>query len=148
MRFCKRLWLRLLIGLYYKDPRASRALLIGASTAWAMWLFTPGDSFKSSTALVVLSGLLRQEWAAAAIPLTISTLQIVVTFKRFNRFRLVADFASSSWWLFLCISYFISNPLIPAIGVYITLTVFSLWIVWRDTNPKPSPLLTNVQEWP
>lgn len=146
MRMLKRLWLKLLIGLYYKDPRASRALLIGASTAWASWLFTPGDALATSRALQYMSGLLHEEWIAAAIPLLLSACQVAVTFPRLNRYRLLADFSASTWWVFLTISYFLSNPLAPTIGVYIVLTVFSLWIVWRDTNPKPYPLLTNEEQ--
>lgn len=146
-RFIKRLWLKLLIGFYYKDPRASRALLIGASLAWAAWLFTPGDSLREATALRVIAVIFPYEWTVASVPMSIAAFQGFVTFPRFNRLRLIADFTSSAWWVFLSITYFLSNPFAPSIGVYLTLTVFSLWIVWRDTDPKLSPLIdTNAQE--
>lgn len=132
---------RMMNALYHNDVSAVRAFLIGASLAWGGWLFIPGNSLELP-GLRMLNEIFQNEYLLSVIPISAAVGRFITseTFGLFGlRMRFIADAIASGWWLALTVSLLFSNALIPGIGVYGLMTVFSLWVLWRDVPPRVPP---------
>ena len=125
--------------LFYADTTPTRSFLIGACIVWGTWVIGVDGFIPEVASLATMYQIFHSANLIASIPLSVAVFQIIVLWRGkalHKSFSLVAGALMSAWWIFTAVSYWRSSPLLPSIGVYVVMSLFGLWVVWRDASPK------------
>lgn len=129
--------------LFYSDTTPTRSFLIGACIVWGTWVIGVDGFIPEVQSLATMYQMFRSANLIASIPISIAIFQVAtIFFSRWmtvnlaKRLSVFSGVLMSAWWIFTAVSYWRSSPFLPSIGVYLTMSVFGLWVVWRDAIPK------------